>query len=139
MKSTTRTFKLKVKDEPTMGEFLSVLDVLGIREKEFIKDPEKSLAGVRDLEAAECQKLLDIILEEPVDYREQPADIAQYNAAVAVDFFLYNHLYNTVKREIAQTDITKLMVTLPGMGKVASILALSVISQGMNPQTTKQS
>jgi hypothetical protein len=131
-----KKFRLKYKDNPTLGEFLSVLEIMGLTEKEFLEDPEKAVAKSKDLSTDECQALLNIVCEDKVNLRKQPLDVATNLTAVAVSFFLVNALHritiqgNTLNAFISRTG------TLYG-NRVERILGLSATLQAMNHESMR--
>jgi hypothetical protein len=136
----TKEFNINVKDEPTYGEFVDVLTLLGISEKQFRQDPEAAVAKAKNLDSiAEYQKLIDIISVDKVDLRKQSVDVAQHIVGIAASFFLIGSYLSIMLRKFTAKDFTNLIQSQDGNSRAVRILALMSLYQFLNRLSTPKS
>ena len=105
---TTGIIKADVVDDPTTEQYLRVLDILGIDEVEFRREPSKALENVPDLPTSKIHTVLKIIVTnyDDFDFKKIKADAQQQMFADCVAFFLRSRLSDYLKRKLSLMNIT---------------------------------
>jgi hypothetical protein len=135
-----KEFNINVKEEPTYGEFVDVLTLLGITEKQFRQDPEAALRKAKNLDSIdEYQELADLISVDKVNLRDESLSVAQHVVGIATSFFLTESYLCTMARKSTDADFTSQLASRDGSSRAARILGLISLLQHSNQLNTQKS
>jgi len=126
-----KEFDVDVIDNPTTGQFLDVLNLIGLTEAQFRADPEKALTQAKNLSLEECQVLLDIISKPKINLREQSLDTARHIVGISTAFFLTSSLMSITKQQLTEKGFTNPATFRLG-NRAERIAALMLLSQDLN-------
>lgn len=134
-KTNVHEYNIKIIDNPTYGQYVDVLKLLGISEKQFRSSPEEAIAKTRNLSIDECQQLLNIITTDKRDISKEPVEVAYHIVAIATSFFLISSLVSILQMKITEHGIMNPKAYRLG-NRTERILALMLLSQHLNQEIT---
>jgi hypothetical protein len=123
-----KEFNIKTVENPTTGQFIDVLNLIGLTEKQFRKDPEKALERAKNLDLEESQKLLELISTDKIDLREYSLDVAIHVVGIAASFFLAESLESIVVQKITESGYMNPKAYQAG-NRAERIMGLTLASQ----------
>jgi len=136
----TKEFKIDTIDDPTYGQFLDVLNIIGVTEKQFRQDPEKALKQAKNLDFDECQKLLNLVSKKKINLRNHSLDVAKNVVGIAASFFLTESYLSITKQKYIESGYMNLQASRAGNSQVEKIMDLTYLSQDsilLNMQKSK--
>jgi hypothetical protein len=123
-----KEFNIKTVEDPTTGQFIDVLNLIGLTEKQFRKDPEKALERAKNLDLEESQKLLELISTDKIDLREYSLDVAIHVVGIAASFFLAESLESITKQKLTESGYMNPKAYQAG-SRAEKIMGLTLASQ----------
>jgi hypothetical protein len=135
-----KEFNINVKEEPTYGEFVDVLTLLGITEKQFRQDPEAAVAKAKNLDSIdEYQELADLISVDRVNLRDESLSVAQHVVGIATSFFLTESYLSIMSQQLTVKDCMSQLASQGGSSQAAKTLALISLYLRLNLLNTRRS
>jgi hypothetical protein len=123
-----KEYSIDVVENPTYGQFIDALTLIGVTEKQFRDNPEEALTKAKNLDLAECQQLLDLISSEKISLRDETLSAARHVIGIATSFFLAESLKSIVVQKITESGYMSPKAYLHG-SQAERIMALTLLLQ----------